>query len=140
MSLSRPEREEFLAEPHIAALAVAAEPDRGPLAVPIWYVYEPGGNPWIVTPAASLKARRIQAAGRFTLVVERTEPSVRYVSVEGPVVDFRPATEGEHAQIAERYLGREKAVGYLEFAKSFGEVVTISLRPERWYSADMGTV
>lgn len=138
MSMSPDERQEFLAQPHIANLAVAAEPGRGPLAVPIWYAYEPGGQPWVVTPADSLKAKRIKAAGSFTLVVEQTEPRIRYVSVEGPVAEFRVATDEEHRHVAERYLGKEKADGYLEFAASFGDVVTISLRPKRWYSSDMG--
>ena len=37
MGLSKNEREQFLAEPHVAALAVYAGGDRGPLTVPIWY-------------------------------------------------------------------------------------------------------
>lgn len=41
MALSKDEREQFLAEPHIAALSVSAGTDRGPLAVPIWYQYQP---------------------------------------------------------------------------------------------------
>ena len=45
-SLSVADREQFLAEPHIAALSVAAGPDRGPLTLPIWYQYEPGGEAW----------------------------------------------------------------------------------------------
>ncbi|MCX6467039.1 MAG: hypothetical protein NTW05_26145 [Pseudonocardiales bacterium] len=34
MALSTDERERFLAEPHVAALSVAAGPGRGPLTVP----------------------------------------------------------------------------------------------------------
>ena len=52
------ERELFLAEPHIAALSVSAGPGRGPLTVPIWYQYEPGGEVWILTEARSRKAAR----------------------------------------------------------------------------------
>jgi nitroimidazol reductase NimA-like FMN-containing flavoprotein (pyridoxamine 5'-phosphate oxidase superfamily) len=62
--LSVRDREAFLAEPHIAALSVSAGPDRGPLTVPIWYQYEPGGEAWVLTEAASRKARLIEAAGR----------------------------------------------------------------------------
>jgi hypothetical protein len=39
MPLSKHEREQFLAEPHVVALSVAAGPDRAPLTVPIWYDY-----------------------------------------------------------------------------------------------------
>ena len=42
-ALSVRDRELFLAEPHIAALSVSAGEGRGPLTVPIWYQYAPGG-------------------------------------------------------------------------------------------------
>jgi hypothetical protein len=83
--LSAHDRELFLAGPHIAALSVSAGPGRGPLSLPIWYQYEPGGEAWVLTEAGSRKARLIQAAGRFTLMVERAAPTTRYMSVEGPV-------------------------------------------------------
>jgi hypothetical protein len=44
--LSKQEREQFLAEPHVAALSIRDGSDRGPLTVPIWYQYAPGGEPW----------------------------------------------------------------------------------------------
>jgi nitroimidazol reductase NimA-like FMN-containing flavoprotein (pyridoxamine 5'-phosphate oxidase superfamily) len=47
MALSREEREQFLAEPHIGALSVVERPDRAPLTVPIWYQYNPGGELWV---------------------------------------------------------------------------------------------
>jgi hypothetical protein len=55
--LSVRDRELFLAEPHIAALSVSAGPERGPLTVPMWYQYTPGGELWVLTEAASRKAR-----------------------------------------------------------------------------------
>ena len=63
MALTREEREQFLAEPHIAALSVEAEPGRAPLTVPIWYQYAPGGDIWIMTGLDTRKNRLIQAAG-----------------------------------------------------------------------------
>ena len=83
MALSVEEREEFLAEPHIAALSVYAGDTRGPLTVPIWYQYSPGGEPWILTGPGSRKARLIEATGFFSLMVERLEPTTRYVAVDG---------------------------------------------------------
>ena len=47
VSLSVGDREFFLAEPHIAALSVSAGQGHGPLTVPIWYRYEPGGEAWV---------------------------------------------------------------------------------------------
>lgn len=49
MALTREEREQFLSEPHVAAFSVAAGDQRGPLTVPIWYQYQPGGEPWLLT-------------------------------------------------------------------------------------------
>lgn len=61
MGLSEIECEEFLAQPHVAALSVNAGDDRGALTVPIWYQYTPGGQPWILTGAGSRKTRLIEA-------------------------------------------------------------------------------
>ena len=133
------DRELFLAEPHIAALSVSAGPGRGPLTVPIWYQYEPGGEAWVLTPAGSRKAGLIAAAGRFSLLVERTAPTVRYVSVEGPVTRTVPGTDALLREITVRYLAPEKVPAYLAFANAeLGEQVAIYLRPQRWLSADLG--
>jgi hypothetical protein len=139
MALTHDQRERFLAEPRVAALSVVAGPDRGPLTVPIWYQYTPGGEVWVVTGADSRKGRLIWAAGRFTLMVERVEPTVRYVCVEGPVVRTEDGTDAMTEELARRYLAPEKVAPYLEFARAeLGDHVAIHLRPERWLSADLG--
>ncbi len=137
--LSIRDRELFLAEPHIAALSVSAGEGRGPLTVPIWYQYQPGGEAWVLTGAGSRKARLIEAAGRFTLMVERVLPTIRYVSVEGPVTRTIAGTDELLREISERYLAPEKVPAYIEFAKAeLGEQVAIYLRPQRWLSSDLG--
>ncbi|WP_369217448.1 pyridoxamine 5'-phosphate oxidase family protein [Streptomyces flavofungini] len=141
MSLSVEEREQFLAEPHIGALAVAAEDGRAPLTLPIWYQYAPGGELWVMTGRHSKKGRLIEAAGRFSLMVDRLEPTIRYVSVEGPVVRTEDATIERLREISARYLPADKVEGYVEFAsKEHGEQALYYLRPEHWYSSDLGTV
>ena len=138
--LSVHDRELFLAEPHIAALSVSAGQERGPLTVPIWYQYEPGGEAWVLTEAGSWKARLIEAAGRFSLMVDRVAPTVRYVSVEGPVTRMIPGTDELLREITVRYVPPEKVPAYIEFAKAdLGEQVAIYLRPQRWLSADLGS-
>jgi hypothetical protein len=138
-SLSTTDRECFLAWPHIAALSVSAGQGRGPLTVPIWYQYAPGGEAWVLTEARSRKARLIEAAGRFSLMVERVMPTVRYVSVEGPVTRMIPGTDDLLHEIAARYLPPEKVPAYIDFANAeLGEMVAIYLRPERWLTADLG--
>ncbi|MFD6417194.1 pyridoxamine 5'-phosphate oxidase family protein [Streptomyces sp. NPDC060194] len=141
MALSPQDREAFLAEPHIGVLSVTrADPDRGPLSVPIWYDYEPGGDLWVLTGADSAKARAIQAAGRFTLVAEEVQPSVKYVSAEGPVLSVTDATDEEHRAMVVRYLPADKVEGYLKAAEAYGPQVKITIHPDHWLSADMGTL
>jgi hypothetical protein len=139
VSLSVRAREIFLAEPHVAALSVSAGHGRGPLTVPIWYQYAPGGEAWVLTEAGSRKARLIEAAGRFTLMVERVLPTVRYVSVEGPVTRTVPGTRELLREVAERYLPPDKVPAYVEFVeRDLGPQVAIYLRPQRWLTADFG--
>lgn len=138
-SLSVRDRELFLAEPHVAALSVAAGHGRGPFTVPIWYQYNPGGQAWVLTEAGSRKVQLIATAGRFTLMVDRVMPTIRYVSVEGPVTGTVPGTDELMREIAARYLPPDQVPGYLEFAKAeLGEQVAIYLRPQRWLTADLG--
>ncbi|MEY9992155.1 hypothetical protein ABIE67_004187 [Streptomyces sp. V4I8] len=141
MALPREEREKFLAEPHIAALSVDAGAGRAPLTLPIWYQYEPGGDIWVMTGLDTRKNQLIQAAGRISLMVDRVEPTIRYVSVEGPVIRTTPATLEQLREISARYLPAEKVDGYVDFAwKNHGEQVVIHMRPERWVSSDLGQV
>lgn len=140
MALSREEREGFLAEPHVAALGVAAGDDRGPLVVPIWYAYEPGGLPWILTGADSRKMRLIKAAGRFSLMVQRTEPTTRYVSVEGPVAEVAEGSGARHREMARRYLSGTALDEFVAFAEAqLADHVVVRMRPEHWFTADLGT-
>lgn len=141
MALTHAQREQFLAEPHVAALAVDAGEGRAPLTVPIWYQYAPGGDLWIMTGDGSRKHRLIEAAGRFSLLVERVEPTIRYVSVEGPVLDTRPGTLEDLREISARYLPAGKLDDYVDFAwKNHGAQVVVRMRPERWLASDLGTV
>lgn len=139
MALSRAEREQFLAESHVGALSVVEGPDRAPLTVPIWYHYTPGGELWVNTGPGSRKARAIQAAGRFSLMVQRTEPTVRYVSAEGPVTKTAPGRRELSREMAARYLPPDKVDDFVEYEQThLGEHVAIYMRPQRWVSADLG--
>jgi hypothetical protein len=138
-TLSVRDRELFLAAPHVAALSVSTGQGRGPFTLPIWYQYAPGGEAWVLTEARSRKARLIAAAGRFTLMVDRVMPTVRYVSVEGPVTRMVPGTDEMLREISERYLPPDKVPAYIEFVETeLSEQVAIYLRPERWLTADFG--
>jgi hypothetical protein len=141
MALSKDEREQFLAEPHIAALSVSAGDKRGPLTVPVWYQYHPGGEAWVLTGNGSRKHRLIETQGEFTLMVQRLEPTVRYVTVDGPVTRIEPGTDDYLVEVTRRYLPPEKVDGYLEYARrEHGESVVIFMRPQHWLSADLGAL
>ncbi|MEW5811269.1 MAG: pyridoxamine 5'-phosphate oxidase family protein [Actinomycetota bacterium] len=140
MPLSENERQHFLAEPHVAALSVSAGHARAPLTVPIWYQYRPGDELWVLTGAQSRKAELIEAAGRFSLMVDRTEPTTRYVTVEGAVSRIEPGTDAQMAELAHRYLPEDAAERYLQFAhENLGDHIAVFMRPEHWLSADMGS-
>jgi hypothetical protein len=139
MGLSEWERAKFLAEPHIAGLAVDAGPGRGPLSVPVWYDYEPGGDVLFLTGTESRKAALIAKAGRLTVLVQRTSPTYRYVSVEGPVVGSGPTTLEQLTRIAARYLSPEALRGYVE-GSDLHTLVTFRVLPQRWLSADLGAL
>ena len=140
MALSVNEREQFLAEPHVAALSVYAGDTRGPLTVPIWYQYRPGEEPWILTGPGSRKARMIEATGFFSLMVERLEPTTRYVAVDGAVSRIEPGTDALLEELTRRYLSGAAAERYLEFARTeLGEHVAIYMQPQHWLSSDMGS-
>ena len=139
MALSREEREQFLAEPHVAALSVSAGKDRGPLTVPIWYQYTPGGQPWFITGTGSRKHRLIEAAGHLSLMVERVEPTVRYVAVDGAVDRIEEGTDEQLVEMTKRYLPPEAVEPYLEMARrEHGPSVAVYLTPQHWLSADLG--
>ena len=55
-TMSKGEREAFLAETRVAVISVTEE-GRGPLTVPVWYHYAPGGVVRFVAGGASRKAR-----------------------------------------------------------------------------------
>nr|WP_090342687.1 pyridoxamine 5'-phosphate oxidase family protein [Mycolicibacterium malmesburyense]CRL73239.1 pyridoxamine 5'-phosphate oxidase [Mycolicibacterium malmesburyense] len=141
MALSKDDREQFLAEPLVAALSVSAGDKRGPLTVPVWYQYSPGGEPWVLTGDGSRKHRLIESQGEFTLMVQRLEPTVRYVAVDGPVSRIEPATDEHLVEVTKRYLPPEKVDGYLEFARrEHGPSVVIFMKPQHWLSSDLGAL
>src|SRR5215210_3768576 len=57
-----------------------AEDGRGPLTVPIWYGYTPGGDLSVWMAKASRKAVLLQRAGRFSLCVQTEQRPYQYVS------------------------------------------------------------
>ncbi|HVA05352.1 MAG TPA: pyridoxamine 5'-phosphate oxidase family protein [Acidimicrobiales bacterium] len=137
LAMTRSEREAFLADLHVGVLSVQ-EDRHGPLTVPIWYSYAPGGTVNIITGAGTRKAQRIAAAGRFSLCAQTETPPYRYVSVEGPVVATdSPVDPDERRDLAYRYLGQEFGDLYLQAtAARDASSVAIRMQPASWLTTD----
>jgi PPOX class probable F420-dependent enzyme len=139
-AMTEAEREAFLAEPNVGVLGVARLDGRGPLLVPMWFSYRPGGEVGFLTPRDSRKARLILQAGRFSLCVQSPTLPYRYVSVEGPITAVQdPVTAAERRLLAQRYLGEADGDAYVEdTADATARMIGVRMRPERWLSEDQG--
>ena len=137
LAMTRAEREEFLAGVHVGIVSVD-DPGHGPLSMPVWYTYQPGGTVDILTDGQSRKARHMRAAGRFTLCVQTESIPYCYVSVEGPITLIRDTVGTEERRaLAYRYLGQELGDRYLAATDDDGsESALFRMSPERWLSAD----
>ncbi|MEU9691659.1 pyridoxamine 5'-phosphate oxidase family protein [Amycolatopsis japonica] len=131
------EREAFLSEVHIGVLAVERE-GRAPLAVPVWYDYEPGGELLIWMDGGSVKDKAIKKAGRLSLVAQSETLPYKYVTAEGPVIaNDAPPTREQALKIAQRYLSEDEGTKYVDGALSDNSVL-VRVRPEKWLSNDQG--
>lgn len=133
--MSVAEREAFLAEARVAVVSIAAS-SRGPLAVPVWYAYAPGGDIGLWMDGSSAKVRHLRREGRLTLCVQDTTRPYRYVSVEGAVAGIAAIDcERELRPLVARYLGAAEVDAYLA---SFGGPdglagdVWVRVVPARW--------
>lgn len=134
LSMTREERESFLAALHVGVLSIARD-GRGPLAVPVWYAYEPGGDIRLTTGRDSLKATLLREAGRATLTVQNERPPYAYVTAEGAVSFGAPDRERDARAIAVRYLGEEAGAAYVA-GSDYSASILVRLTPEHWISED----
>ena len=139
LAMSRAEREAFLAAVRVGVISIADD-GRGPLTVPIWYGYQPGGELWIVTDRESRKGKLLLKADRFSLCAQTETAPYQYVSVEGPIVTLERAELERHTRVlAHRYLGKEGGDAYVKATgasdESDGSIV-VTMRPERWLTVD----
>lgn len=139
LAMTKDEREAFLAGLYVGVISIP-EPGRGPLTVPIWYDYEPGGELWVVTDRNSRKGRLLAEAGRVSLCAQSETPPYQYVSIEGPVLSIEPADRERHTRpMAHRYLGEALGDRYVEATaaeRAAGDSVVVRVRPERWLTVD----
>ena len=91
-AMTQEEKETYLADLHVGVLAIN-EPGLGPLTVPIWYDYLPGGRLWMITGTESRKGKLLKAGDRVSLAVQSENPPYKYVSVEGPITDIKNSSQ-----------------------------------------------
>lgn len=139
LSMSRAQRERFLADLHVGIFAIP-DGERGPLSAPIWYAYEPGGEIRVITGAQSRKGKLLRLGVRVSLVAQQETPPYAYVSVEGPVTALEPVHDPEAVRaMARRYLGTQSGDAYVAATWQSYERdpnVLVRIRPERWLTVD----
>ena len=139
LAMSKHEREQFLADLHVGIVSIP-EPGCGPLTVPIWYMYEPGSDLWMITGRNSRKGNLLKQADRISLCVQTESPPYRYVSVEGPArVRDADDVDRQLLEMASRYLGRDGGKQYADASSGDGSgSIIVTITPHRWYTVDYG--
>ncbi len=138
LNMTVAERHAFLEDLHVGVISIEQE-GQSPLAVPIWYDFAPDVEIWVITGAESQKGRLLQKSGRFSLVAQtEAPPNYQYVSVEGPIIETRPADlEKDTRPMAHRYFGAQLGDLYVAGTPQDGQLV-FTMRPERWRTVDYG--
>ena len=141
--LTEQEREAFLTEPRVAVLSLPSNNERPPLAFPVWYGYQPGGQITYYTHRSEPKSRKLQLLHEGSVVslcVQRGGFPYKYVTVEGTVVEENEAPTVDHmVAIVRRYLPEEDARAYVNGEMESGvTLVLFTIRPDRWVGLDFG--
>lgn len=137
LTMSVEEREQFLAGVHVGIVSIPRA-SKGPLAIPIWYDYEPGEEPWMITNQSSIKGKLLAKADRISLCVQSEVAPYQYVSIEGPYSITQPK-DGQLLSMAVRYLGEEQGKMYAggsSSAEGPDNSIIVTITPETWYSVD----
>ena len=136
LTMTKQEREDFLAGTHVGVLAVNGDGD-APVVAPIWYSYEPGGDVVMTTGTSSTKAAALRRAGRASFCVQTESAPYSYVVVEGPVAMTDGVDSEWRRGIAHKYLGDGIADTYIESTMEEEKTaVTVRLTPEKWRTTD----
>ena len=132
-TMNQDEKEAFLADLHVGVVSFTRTA-LGPLAVPIWYDYEPGGKLWFVTGSDSRKAHLVEVGTRISLCAQAESLPYKYVMVEGAITAI-DSHDGEILPMAVRYLGDELGRQYADGNTADASIV-IRMNPEHWLGVD----
>jgi hypothetical protein len=136
--MSLEEREAFLAETRVGIISIPVE-GRGPLTMPVWYSYQPGGDICVCISSSSQKASLLQKAQRISFCVQDSQPPYKYISIEGPFTIQPINLERDLHPMALRYYGPELGEQYfVEINQSdvYKKSILVSIKPERWLTRD----
>jgi PPOX class probable F420-dependent enzyme len=133
LTMTKASREAFLADLHVGVVT-ATRAGGAPLAAPVWYAYQPGGDVVFVFPSDSEKLELVAASGTASLCVQTESVPYKYVTVDGPAIVGDPDEEIERA-LAHRYLGPEIGDLYLRAIDGTTSRV-VRLTPTRWRTVD----
>ncbi len=135
--MTQQEKQAFLADLHVGVLSIP-QASHGPLTVPIWYDYSPGGELWFLTGPSSRKGKLLELGTRVSLCAQTETPPYKYVSIEGPVVSIAPSDKEKYGRpMAHRYLGKKRGDQYTDSDDPSASVI-VKVRPEQWLAVDYG--
>ena len=91
LTMNKSQREAFLADLHVGVVT-AARDGAAPLAAPVWYSYEPGGDVVFVFESASEKVKLVEATGQASLCVQSEAMPYKYVTLKALQSSATPTT------------------------------------------------
>ncbi len=137
--MTNEERQAFLALPWVGVISIPEE-GRGPLTVPVWYTYQPGGEVCVWTGESTRKCKLLHETTRISFCVQDpTPPYYKYVSIEGPFILDQIDPERDIHPMAIRYMGEQYGEKYYQDVckdEGWKNSVLLRIKPERWYSVD----
>ena len=135
MPVLAPDVEEFLAGPHVAALATVRENGR-PHVVPVWYVWD--GRQFTISSFRELqKVKNVARKGFAALSIYTTSLPYRQVTVEGTASVGGPLDNVWRERLAVRYLGEAAGRAYVRDTFEI-DAVAILVRPYKWHIEGFG--
>jgi PPOX class probable F420-dependent enzyme len=135
MPVLAPDVEEFLQEPHVAALATI-RPGGRPHVVPVWFEWD--GREFVMASFRNLqKVRNIAGKGYAALSIFTSVLPYKQVTVEGLARVGGPIDNVWRERVAVRYLGEAGGRAYVQDMFEL-DVVAIHVRPLKWHTEGFG--
>ncbi len=140
LAMTKQEREAFLADLHVGVISIE-EPGRGPLTVPIWYDYQPGGELWIITDRGSRKGKAPGGGRALQPLRPDGDRPLQVRDRRGTDRLRRGDGHGARGPLHGPPLSRSRSWGTSTWrrpapTRSERETVCFRMRPEHWLTVD----